>query len=268
MSIEEIKDIKKLQQMLKSELELRKYTYKCCQEAGEELAKNSFAWDGKEKNLVIQARELNERLEAKKQECEELKKKNYELTEEVNIDRALFAEIDQLKEQLNAKEQECERLRFPMQDTNYAVLAKEEFEEYKKLKQTLIEITEVCNSVENIENVKSLYDAALSGKYLQAKEILQKINEGEVKTMSCYKKFHWKANQSHLKNWKTEIEYVTDRFSIEELNKVISPFLRKGVKYEVGTFYDNGTVFVTIKYKVIDNLKFWLKELFKRGGND
>ena len=61
MSIKEIKDIKKLQQMLKSELELRKYTYKCCQEAGEELAKNSFAWDGKEKNLVIQAMELNER---------------------------------------------------------------------------------------------------------------------------------------------------------------------------------------------------------------
>ena len=230
MSIEEIKDIKKLQQMLKSELELRKYTYKCCQEAGEELAKNSFAWDGKEKNLVIQARELNERFEAKKQECE--------------------------------------RLRFPMQDTNYAILAKEEFEEYKKLKQTLAGIKEMCNSVENIENVKSLYDAALSGKYLQAKEILQKINEGEVKTMSCYKKFHWKVNQSYLKNWKTEIEYVTDRFSIEQLNKVISPFLRKGVKYEVGTFYDNGTVFVTIKYKVIDNLKFWLKELFKRGGND
>ena len=73
MSIEEIKDIKKLQQMLKSEMELRKYTYKCCQEAGEELAKNSFSWDGKEKNLVIQAMELNERFEAKEKECKSLK---------------------------------------------------------------------------------------------------------------------------------------------------------------------------------------------------
>lgn len=63
MSIEEIKDIKKLQQMLKSELELRKYTYECCIEAGKELAKHSFEWDGKEKNLVIQAMELNERYE-------------------------------------------------------------------------------------------------------------------------------------------------------------------------------------------------------------
>ena len=73
MSIEEIKDIKKLQQMLKSELELRKYTYKCCQEAGEELAKNSFAWDGKEKNLVLQAMELNERFNILKQILTEIK---------------------------------------------------------------------------------------------------------------------------------------------------------------------------------------------------
>lgn len=73
MSIEEIKDIKKLQQMLKSELELRKYTYKCCQEAGEELAKNSFAWDGKEKNLVIQAMELNERFDKLKKTLTEIK---------------------------------------------------------------------------------------------------------------------------------------------------------------------------------------------------
>ena len=176
MSIEEIKDIKKLQQMLKSELELRKYTYKCCQEAGEELAKNSFAWDGKEKNLVIQARELNERFEAKKQECEELKKKNYELTEEVNIDRALFAEIDQLKEQLKAKQQECERLRFPMQDTNYAILAKEEFEEYKKFKQALIEIKDVVE--EQLPTVNYNFAKSMHPEMFNCYEqILQKIKE-------------------------------------------------------------------------------------------
>lgn len=134
MSIEEIKDIKKLQQMLKSELELRKSTYKCCQEAGEELAKNSFAWDGKEKNLVIQARELNERFEAKKQECE--------------------------------------RLRFPMQDTNYAILAKEEFEEYKKFKQTLIEIKEIVFP----KNQLIITDSPIILK------IQEKISECEVKS--------------------------------------------------------------------------------------
>lgn len=36
----------------------------------------------------------------KEQEYEELKKEHYELTEEVSIDRALFAEIDQLKAEL------------------------------------------------------------------------------------------------------------------------------------------------------------------------
>lgn len=86
MSIEEIKDIKKLQQMLKSELELRKYTYKCCQEAGEELAKNSFAWDGKEKNLVIQAMELNERFNILKRTLTEIKEIAYELTNEEYTD--------------------------------------------------------------------------------------------------------------------------------------------------------------------------------------
>ena len=83
--------------------------------------------------------------------------------------------------------------------------------------------------------------------------------------MLYYRKLHWKENQSYLKNWETEIEYVTDVFSTEQLNKVISQFLRKGVNYEITIFYDNGTVFITIKYKVIANLKFWLKELLKRG---
>ena len=73
MSIEEIKDIKKLQKMLKYERELRQYTYECCEEAGKEMEKNSFAWDGKEKNLVIQAVELNERYDNLKQTLTEIK---------------------------------------------------------------------------------------------------------------------------------------------------------------------------------------------------
>lgn len=53
--------------------------------------------------------------------------------------------------------------------------------ENSKLEQTLTEIKEICNSVENIENINSLYDAKLSGMYLQANKILQKIRESEVK---------------------------------------------------------------------------------------
>ena len=42
---------------------------------------------------------LVKELKAKEQECEELKEENFELKEEVSIDRALFEEIDQLKEE-------------------------------------------------------------------------------------------------------------------------------------------------------------------------
>ena len=50
-----------------------------------------------------------------------------ECTEKTNI-------IIALGNKLQAKEQECEKLRFPMKDTNYAILTKEEFEQFKQLK--------------------------------------------------------------------------------------------------------------------------------------
>ena len=76
-------------------------------------------------------------------------------------------ELDQLKaenEHLSEKEEE----------------AKHYLEEAEKFKNCLTEIKEICNSVENIENINSLYDAKLSGMYLQAHKILQKISECEV----------------------------------------------------------------------------------------
>lgn len=45
-----------------------------------------------------------------------------------------FNRAEELKTLLKRKEQECERLRFPMPDTNYAILTKEEFEQLDKLK--------------------------------------------------------------------------------------------------------------------------------------
>ena len=81
-----------------------------------------------------------------------------------------------------AKEQECEELKEDRErwksNFNGKVSAIEGLlHQLDQLKQTLAEIKEICNSVENIENVNSLYDAKLSGMYLQANKILQKISE-------------------------------------------------------------------------------------------
>lgn len=51
-----------------------KYLKQCCEKAGEELAKHSFDYDGKEKNLVVQAIELNEKYEKLKKALEEIEK--------------------------------------------------------------------------------------------------------------------------------------------------------------------------------------------------
>ena len=94
--------------------------------------------------------------------------------------------------QLKAKEQECEELKEEIDDLkeiiqrhdndNNALLS--EFEDdlvdyYRRYKECLAEIKEICNSVKNIENINSLYDAKLSGMFLQANKILQKISEVE-----------------------------------------------------------------------------------------
>ena len=49
-----------------------KYLKQCCEKAGEELAKHSFDYDGKEKNLVVQAMDLNENYEKLKKALEEI----------------------------------------------------------------------------------------------------------------------------------------------------------------------------------------------------
>lgn len=51
-----------------------KYLKQCCQKAGEELAKHSFEYDGKEKNLVVQAIELNEKYEKLKKALEKIER--------------------------------------------------------------------------------------------------------------------------------------------------------------------------------------------------
>lgn len=59
--LDKIKDeYREMSENLKAE---EKFLKQCCQKAGEELAKHSFEYDGKEKNLVVQAMELNEKYE-------------------------------------------------------------------------------------------------------------------------------------------------------------------------------------------------------------
>ena len=116
---------------------------------------------------------LEAKLKAKEQECEELKKdlhKNFEEKDKLHliIDRLLEASgYDTNTASAEDFEDVYENMRYEKQQLD-------------QLKQTLAEIKEICNSVESIENINSLYDAKLSGMYLQANKILQKISENEV----------------------------------------------------------------------------------------
>ena len=102
-------------------------------------------------------KELLGKLALKEQECEELKKDIKDITNLLDLDTGEEYSFDNIEMEI-----------------------KELKTENEKNKQTLAEIKEICNSVENIENINSLYDAKLSGMFLQANKILQKISECEV----------------------------------------------------------------------------------------
>ena len=119
------------------------------------------------------------KLKAKEQECERLKNENYELTEEVSIDRTLFAEIDQLKaENKELKKLVDDLLHKPeIQDKilwkidNETLLGSKDAYIYK-LEQTL---TEIKNKLTVHKTL--YYESKLIEKL--HKEILQKISEVE-----------------------------------------------------------------------------------------
>ena len=67
-----VEEIDKLRTELAQAKVEEKYLKQCCQKAGEELAKHSFEYDGKEKNLVVQAMELNEKYEKFKKALKEI----------------------------------------------------------------------------------------------------------------------------------------------------------------------------------------------------
>ena len=86
---------------------------------------------------------------------------------------------DYRKCSLRGKDDNCDEIKDCFVKELLGKLALKE-QECEELKKTLAEIKEICNSVENIENINSLYDAKLSGMFLQANKILQKISECEV----------------------------------------------------------------------------------------
>lgn len=61
MSIDDIKDINKLRNMLKEAYKEIAYLKGCCRKTGEELANYTFEYDEKPKNLVVQATDINDK---------------------------------------------------------------------------------------------------------------------------------------------------------------------------------------------------------------
>ena len=71
-SDKDVEEISKLRIELAHAKVEEKYLKQCCAKAGEELAKHSFEYDGKEKNLVVQAMELNEKYKKLEKALEEI----------------------------------------------------------------------------------------------------------------------------------------------------------------------------------------------------
>ena len=102
----------------------------------------------------------------------------------VQLDLQRVKEYNELVDLYKAKEQECEELKKAIDG-----LLKIQYQladSCTKYEQTLAEIKEICNSVENIENINSLYDAKLSGMYLQ-----------HIKSYKKSANMRWKSNKEN-----------------------------------------------------------------------
>lgn len=128
--------------------------------------------------------DVYENMRYKQQQLDQLKAKNEELNtmlKDLSYENQKFCyQIEEQTKQLEPFKDEYFK---GLDNVVIAELAKKSIRitaENSKLEQTLTEIKEICNSVENIENINSLYDAKLSGMFLQANKILQKISESEV----------------------------------------------------------------------------------------
>ena len=100
------KQLKRLEQELKWANDEEKYLKDCCIKAWKELEKHSFKWDGKEKNLVVQALQLN-------QLYEKLEQENKELLEARNhfmvVNLKYFNALEEIREIVN---QSCDNCKY------------------------------------------------------------------------------------------------------------------------------------------------------------
>ena len=112
-----------------------------------------------------------------------------------------FNRAEELKTLLKSKEQECEKLRFPMPDTNYAILTKEEFEQLDQLK-SVIKKYEECNKYLVEENGKTY--TRLEYKLLRILTEIKGIAEVEIECKTyeiendCFNETRCKALNEHI----------------------------------------------------------------------
>ena len=136
--------------------------------------------------------------------------------------------IVELNKTIKAKEQECEKLRFPMKDTNYAILTKEEFESFNQLKAELdrancqIADDEIlqCDMREAIEELKAEND--------ELKARLRPLEDSYFNGLSVFhitelakKSIRITAENRKLEQTLTEIKEIAEKLKnfYEELGK-------------------------------------------------
>ena len=157
------KQLIRLEQELKWANDEEKYLKDCCIKAGKELEKHSFKWDGKEKNLVVQALQLNQLYEKLEQENERLKKEiesqkglitvggkqQYQYLQKID---ELEQENKELKEMYRLSCLKCEYKNTKADVDKYRSALEEIRKIAKDLKQTKIPFCTIEEKIQNIIN--------------------------------------------------------------------------------------------------------------------
>ena len=170
-----------------------KYLKQCCQKAGEELAKHSFEYDGKEKNLVVQAMELNEKYEKLSILAQEESARNgwieYELNDRL---KQKTQECESLKKDYAELERECERLKSYgatlLADKNAMEIGRDDYmQRCKRLEQECEELKEKNKVLQKLVSeleYSTQTGIELNDRYCKALEEIEKICLEDVHTFA------------------------------------------------------------------------------------
>lgn len=111
--------IDKLEQENRWQRNEEKYLKDCCIKAGKELEKHSFKWDGKEKNLVVQALQLNQLYEKLEQENKELKDLDKKICEDWEKEiKVYWNALEEIREIAN---QSCNNCKYNKDDITCSI---------------------------------------------------------------------------------------------------------------------------------------------------